>query len=176
MLTSADQRWKGNKGFGNNKNQSFLSLVAQPKLLLLHAGPMDSYNLPANLTTNDNPLAGKPLIATLATALLSFTGFQGWLKLFLIGAIFETCRRIHAWGSIVDSFWITVDIEEYNWGYCEYFPATSASDTAVPPRRVLTIYRFYRLDVVMAVATSNVEKGEEVFHPRFGARTGTICG
>ena len=73
---------------------------------------MDSSNLPANLTTNDNSLVGKPFITTLATALLSFAGFQGWLKLLLIGVLFETCRRVCAWGSIVDSFWITVDIEE----------------------------------------------------------------
>lgn len=79
---------------------------------------MDLNNLSANLT---NTLAEKPSIATLATVLLSFTGFQDWLKLFLLGGVFETCRRtaFQAWDYVVDSLWITVDLEEgddsYDW-------------------------------------------------------------
>ena len=158
------------------KNQSLLPLGCPQTSLLLHAGPMDSYNLPANLTTNDNPLAGKPFIATLATVLLSFAGSHGWLIPFLIGAISETCRRVHAWGSIVDSFWITVDIEEGNRSYCEYLIATSTSTAAMPLRQTLIICRFYRLDDVMAFATSNIRDGEGVRHPRFGAWTETLRG
>ena len=78
------------------------------------ATAMDLNNLSANLTNITNSLAERPSIATLATVLLSFTGFQDWLKLFLIGGIFETSRRVafHAWYSIVDSLWITVDFED----------------------------------------------------------------
>ena len=89
---------------------------------------MDSHDLPANLTNNDYSLAGKPSIASLATVLLSFTRFQDWLKLFLIGAIFELCRRVsfQAWDSIVDSFWITLDFEESDRSYGEYLPASTS--------------------------------------------------
>jgi len=92
---------------------------------------MDSHNPPANPTTNDNSLAGDPSIATLATVLFSFAGFQGWLKLLLIGAIFETCRRVHAWGSIVGSFWITIDFAEGNRSLGECLPVMvpSSPDT-----------------------------------------------
>jgi len=101
--------------------------------LLLYAGPMSSCNLPPNVTTNDNSLAGNLFLATVAAVLLSFAGFQGWLKLFLIGAIFETCRRVDAWGSIIGSFWITVEIrEEDDRSHGEYFPVTPTSTAAMP--------------------------------------------
>ena len=82
---------------------------------------MDLNDLSANLTNITNTLAEKPSIATLATVLLSFTGFQDWLKLLLIGGIFETCRRVffQAWNSVVDSFWITVDFEQGDDSYGE---------------------------------------------------------
>ncbi|KAF9649610.1 P-loop containing nucleoside triphosphate hydrolase protein [Thelephora ganbajun] len=82
---------------------------------------MDLTNLSANLTNITNTLTEKPSIANLATVLLSFTGFQNWVKLFLIGGVFETCRRVvfRAWDTIVDSVWITVDLEDgddsYDW-------------------------------------------------------------
>jgi len=83
---------------------------------------MDLNNLSANLTNITNTLAEKPSIATLATVLFSFTGFQDWLKLFLIGGVFETCRRasLQAWDSIVDRFWVTVDFEEGDDSYGEW--------------------------------------------------------
>ena len=82
--------------------------------LLSDASVMDLNNLSANLTNITNTFAEKPSIATLATILLSITGLQDWAKLFLIGGVFETCRRLafQAWYDITDSFWITVDFEE----------------------------------------------------------------
>ena len=90
--------------------------------LLANAKAMDFNDLPANLTSIADTLAQKPSIATLATILLSFTGFQDWLKLFLIGGIFETCRRFafQAWHAVVDSFWITVDFEDGDDSYGEH--------------------------------------------------------
>ena len=80
---------------------------------------MELNDLQANLTTITNSLTEKPSIATLATLLLSFTEFQDWLKLLLIGGIFETCRRVvfQVWHAIVDSFWVSVDFEEYDDSY-----------------------------------------------------------
>lgn len=82
---------------------------------------MDWNNLSANLTNITTTLAEKPSVATLATVLLTFTGFQDWLKLFLIGGVFETCRRVffQVWYSVVDSLWITVDFEEGDDSYGE---------------------------------------------------------
>jgi len=84
---------------------------------------MDSRNLLASLTSDDDSLAGKPITTTLAAVLLSFAGFQGWLFLFLIGAIFKACQRVRAFGSIVDSFWITVDFQEGNRSLGKCLPA-----------------------------------------------------
>ena len=83
---------------------------------------MDFNNLSANLTNITNALAEKPSIATLATVLLSFTGFQDWLKLLFIGGVFEACRRaaFQAWDNIVNWFWITVDFEEGDDSYGQY--------------------------------------------------------
>jgi len=127
---------------------------------------MDSHNLLENLTTSDNPLAGKLSIASLATALLSFAslatvflsfaGFQGWIKFFLVGATFETCRRAHAWGSVIDSFWFTVDFEEGNRCFGECLPAV------MPPFPSVDRTLFCRLDAVVAFATSKVGNGREV--------------
>ncbi|KAF9779458.1 P-loop containing nucleoside triphosphate hydrolase protein [Thelephora terrestris] len=82
---------------------------------------MDSNNLSANLTKIASTFAGKSSIATLASVVFSSTGFQDWLKLFLVGGVFEACRRtaLRAWRRAFDSFWITVDFEEgddsYDW-------------------------------------------------------------
>lgn len=107
---------------------------------------MDLKFFSANLTNATNTLAEKPSIATLATVLFSFAGFQDWLKLFLIGGIFETCRRtvLYAWHNIVDSFWMAIDFEEGDDSYRECLrlsvsPAGSSIVTApvaMPPVRV----------------------------------------
>ena len=80
---------------------------------------MDLNYLSANLTNITTTLSEKPSIATLGTALLSSTGFQDWLKFFLIGGTFETCRRVvsQAWHNTIDSLWITVDFEEVDDSY-----------------------------------------------------------
>lgn len=91
---------------------------------------MNLNNLPANLTHITNTLAEKPSIATLATVLLSFTGIQDWLKLFLIGGFLETCRRavLQAWQKILDSIWITVDFEDGDDSYGgSFLPLTGAA-------------------------------------------------
>ena len=115
-----------------------------PSLSLFDASVMDLNDLSTNIT---NTLAEKPSVATLATILLSFTGFQDWLKLFLIGGIFETCRRFvfEAWHNIVDSFWVTVDFEDgdQSYGGCLHlsFALVSKLDHRrnVVRRQVLTV-------------------------------------
>jgi hypothetical protein len=100
---------------------------------------MDFKNLSANLTNITNTLAEKPSITTLATILLSFTGLQDWLKLFLIGGVFETCRRVifQAWHNTVDSLWITVDFEEGDESYGENLaPPVGRSIITVMPARI----------------------------------------
>ena len=88
---------------------------------------MDLNDLSANFTNFVNALAEKPSITTLATILLSFTGLQDWLKLFVIGGIFETCRRMifRWWYDISDWIWITVDFEEGDDSYGEWSDLSS---------------------------------------------------
>lgn len=90
-----------------------LSPLLSPSLLS-DASVMDLNNLSANLTNITSSFAEKPSLATLATVLLSFTGLQDWIKLFLIGGVFETCRRLvlQAWYELTDSLWVSVDFEE----------------------------------------------------------------
>ena len=141
---------------------------------------MDLNNLSANLTNITTTLTEKPSIATLATVLLSSAGFQDWLKLFLIGGVFETCRRtvFQAWDSIVDSFWITVDFEEGDDSYGENLaPPAGCSITAVTcrpyqPLTMLIIHYSYRLDDGLAFATSSLGQGEETCHQHLVIWTG----
>jgi len=103
-----------NKGFGIMISQPFHppSVAPEPLSLLM---PVLDLNL-INLSEITNALTEGPPSTTLAAVLPPFAGFQRWLKLFLVGGIFETCRRVtfHAWDNILDSFWITVDLEEGN--------------------------------------------------------------
>lgn len=96
-------------------------------------------NLSKNLTNITNTHAEGHSIAhaTLATLLPSLAKFQGWLTLFLICCAFETCRRVtfHAWGSILTSFWITIDLDEGNRSYGEYFACRSSFDRTTLARR-----------------------------------------
>ena len=135
--------------------------------LLVDARAMNFNDLPANLTSIADSLAERPSIATLATILLSFTGFQDWLKLFLIGGVFETCRRVafQAWHSLVDSIWITIDFEDGDDSYGEHlhFPPAPRSRYCRDTARVqaLTMHHPHRLGDGMAFTTSHVGKGEE---------------
>ena len=78
-------------------------------------------NLSADIVNIIGSLPQRPTIVTLATSLLSLTEFKDWLKLFLSGTIFETCRRVafRAWHNIVHSVWATVEFEERSESYSE---------------------------------------------------------
>ena len=94
--------------------------------------------LSENLTNITNPLTEGPSITTFATILPSFTGLQGWLTLFLIYCVFETCRKVafQAWGTVLASFWITIDLTQGNRSYGEYLlaaPASTAAAMSPPP-------------------------------------------
>jgi len=84
-------------------------------------------NLPEHLTSFTNSLTESPSFATLATEL------KRWLKLFLVGGAFETCRRVtfQAWDAIIDSFWITIDFEQSDRSYGKYLQAAPASAALV---------------------------------------------
>ena len=79
-------------------------------------------NLSADIVNIIGSLPQRPTIVTLATSLLSLTEFKDWLKLFLSGTIFETCRRVafRAWHNIVHSVWATVEFEAGSESHSEY--------------------------------------------------------
>lgn len=61
-------------------------------------------------------------LASTIFSLFSSSGPAGdWLKLFVIGGILELLRRffMFIWRNMVNQFWITIALEEYNDSYCE---------------------------------------------------------
>lgn len=55
-------------------------------------------------------------------SLLSSSGPSGdWLKLFVIGGVLELMRRslMFTWRGLVNQFWITIALEEYDDSHCE---------------------------------------------------------
>jgi len=81
---------------------------------------------PTNATTS---IHGGFSITTLTALLPSFTGFRGLLTLFLMGCVFEMCRRFapHAWEALVDSFWVTIEFDEDDRSYRECLLAIAMS-------------------------------------------------
>jgi len=73
-------------------------------------------------------------IKTLTALLPSFTGFQGWLTLSLIGCIFGICQRVapQAWDAIIDSFWVTIEFREWDPSYRECLLAAPALMPPLP--------------------------------------------
>jgi len=56
-------------------------------------------------------------------SLFSSSGPCGdWLKLFVIGGILELIRRVFlfVWRGLVNQFWITIALEEYDDSYGEF--------------------------------------------------------
>ena len=98
---------------------------------------MSLNNLSANIVNITGSLPPRPTIVTLATSLLSLTEFKDWLKLFLSGTIFETCRRVtfRAWHNIVHSVWATVEFEEKSESYSEHLHIPVAPAWTFDPRR-----------------------------------------
>lgn len=55
----------------------------------------------ATVTSTSPPAAAAPTmpadISGLLTLLLSFSGLREWLKIFVLGGFFESCRRMFSW-------------------------------------------------------------------------------
>lgn len=62
---------------------------------------------------HDAGAAGPVGAVQLVMALLSMSAVRDWMKLLLIGAFLETCRRLitKSWESIQDFFWLTATFE-----------------------------------------------------------------
>ncbi|KAK7686175.1 hypothetical protein QCA50_010395 [Cerrena zonata] len=103
--------------------------IIQKAVTLLATLSQDG-NLNMTTATNSTTSADAPAttinaaatgISSLLTMLLSFSALRDWLKLFVIGGLIETCRRLlfSAWAVVVESFWITAtfdyDDDSYNW-------------------------------------------------------------
>ena len=61
-------------------------------------------------------------LISIIVSLFSSSGQSGdWLKLFIVGGILELLRRclMSIWRTLVNQFWITLALEEYNDSYCE---------------------------------------------------------
>lgn len=64
--------------------------------------------------TTPAPLAMPTDLSSLIALLFSFSALREWLKLMVIGGVFESCRRLfsYSWSKVVDSFWITAQFNE----------------------------------------------------------------
>ncbi|KAI0738475.1 P-loop containing nucleoside triphosphate hydrolase protein [Daedaleopsis nitida] len=69
-----------------------------------------SASLPASV---GGAAASNLSLPQLLLLLLGTSAVRDWIKLLLIGAFFETCRRFsgQAWTKVVDFFWVTVSFE-----------------------------------------------------------------
>jgi len=80
-------------------------------------------------------------------SLFSSSGPCGdWLKLFVIGGVLELIRRflVVTWKGLVNQFWITIALEEYNDSHCE--PGHSSCHLAASLMK-----HDYSLDDVMVI-------------------------
>lgn len=61
-------------------------------------------------------------LPTLIAHLLSLSAVRDWIKLLLIGAALESCRRFltSSWTTIKNYFWITVTLDESDDCGCEF--------------------------------------------------------
>lgn len=99
------------------------SQVLQTVLSVIQAsaGNTTAGSSPPGSTTNTNGTvfmhdagaAGPVGAVQLVMALLSMSAVRDWMKLLLIGAFLETCRRLitKSWESIQDFFWLTATFE-----------------------------------------------------------------
>jgi hypothetical protein len=72
-----------------------------------------------NGTTAASPGASPTDISSLITLLFSFSALRDWLKLFVIGGFFETCRRFAFafYYKFINSFFITAHFDEDDSSY-----------------------------------------------------------
>jgi mitochondrial chaperone BCS1 len=65
------------------------------------------------------PLTMPTDLSSLIALLFSLSALREWLKLMVIGGVFESCRRLfsYSWGKFIDSFWITAQFHEDDSSY-----------------------------------------------------------
>jgi len=91
-----------------------MSVLSGMKDVPLNATATNPANPPLSLPTN---------LPSLITFIASFSALQDWLKLIVIGSVFEAIRRnsVSTFRYVVDSFWITAHFREDDSSYGPYF-------------------------------------------------------
>jgi len=69
----------------------------------------------------DASTSGSGLVSTFISLFSSSGPCGDWLKIFVIGGVLELIRRffVFIWRGLVNQFWITVALEEYDDSYGE---------------------------------------------------------
>lgn len=97
-----------------------------------------------NTTTNATARTGLPSAAsdlhTLISTVLSLAALSDWLKLFVVGGLFQWCRRysfsFRDW--VVDTLWITATFDAKDDSYREWLLPTRVSrSSSIPPEWIL---------------------------------------
>ncbi|KAI1791779.1 P-loop containing nucleoside triphosphate hydrolase protein [Ganoderma leucocontextum] len=97
--------------------QSVLSIIPSPKPPQPGRSDTTVSGATSDPSTSQLPVpqaAATPVsLSQMFMAVLSMAGFWDWVKLFLIGAFLETCRRgsAEAWVRLLDYVWVTADLD-----------------------------------------------------------------
>jgi hypothetical protein len=116
---------------------------------------------PACTTTasqDANPSPNNFAVSTIVS-LFSSSGQSGdWLKLFIVGGILELLRRclMYIWKTLVNQFWITLALEEYNDSYCE------SRILCFTPSCEPNASRRHSLDDGLVISTTQLDAGKGV--------------
>ena len=67
----------------------------------------------ANTTPSATAATAAMGISSVITMLLSFSALRDWLKLFVIGGVIESCRRLLllGWNTVLESLWISATFD-----------------------------------------------------------------
>ncbi|KAI8985569.1 P-loop containing nucleoside triphosphate hydrolase protein [Trametes punicea] len=94
--------------------QTVMSAIQSGAMNLTANGMSSSGNTTATPATAAGVASFSPMqIPSLLAMLLSFSAVQDWLKLLLLGAVVETCRRVltKVYRGIVNYFWLTATFD-----------------------------------------------------------------
>jgi len=79
---------------------------------------------PSSADPGQDASTSEPGLLSTFISLFSPSGPCGdWVKIFVIGGVLELIRRlfVFGWNGLVNQFWITIVLEEYDDSYGEYW-------------------------------------------------------
>lgn len=102
------------------KAVTLLATLSQDGNLNMTASANSTTSADGSTTTAKATAAG---ISSILTMLLSLSALRDWLKLFVIGGLIETCRRLlfAGWALVIESLWITATFDFDDSSYSTFY-------------------------------------------------------